>query len=387
VREPVLELLEQVVVDGDTDPLDGGEDLDQRQFDLGEQVGATAVGQLGVECGGEIENRPCLDHRRACDVLAHAVEAELAVLGGVVLEFAMQMPQRQVCQVVGALVGTGQVRRQRRVRGEPGDGEPPRRQGEQRALRVVHDLRQLGIGEEGRQRGVVLRGGGDEIDVGTRAVGGRDRDPVRLAGTRTPTAVDADADTARTGLHVRGQPVPERTGCERHAIDVEAGLGLRLDRVQRLEQAVAQDPELERVEYLMDGVAVPRLHDEVGRGDVEVEVADELVEAAVRDDLSQVRAQRLAGLARDRVGRVHQIVEGAVLVDPLRGRLRPDPGDTGEVVTRLAHQRGEIAVTVGADAVPVEDGVGGHAGEVGDALARVKDRDGVADELERVAVA
>ena len=90
---------------------------------------------------------------------------------------------------------------------------------------------------------------------------------------------------------MRSEPARHGARRERLAVDVEAGLCLRLDRVERLEQPVAQHPELEGVEHLVNGVTVPGLQGEVGGRDVQVEVTHQLVQAAVRDHLAQVGAQ------------------------------------------------------------------------------------------------
>lgn len=58
-------------------------------------------------------------------------------------------------------------------------------------------------------------------------------------------------------------------------VEVEAALGLVRCGVERLEEPLAQDAELEAVEDLVDLLAVPRGPLEVGDGHGQREVADE----------------------------------------------------------------------------------------------------------------
>jgi hypothetical protein len=58
-------------------------------------------------------------------------------------------------------------------------------------------------------------------------------------------------------------------GAEHPVLDLEALVGLRLDRRQRRVQPLAQDPELQRVEHLVHLLAVPLAEPQVARVDVE----------------------------------------------------------------------------------------------------------------------
>ena len=81
------------------------------------------------------------------------------------------------------------------------------------------------------------------------------------------------------------------------------------------------------------------------------------------------------------------LVQRAELRDPLGRRLRPDPGDAGQVVAGLTDQRGQVAVALRADAVSLGHRGRVHPGQFGDATDRVEHGDLVADQLEHVAVA
>ena len=57
-----LERLELVDVDGDAGLLHPGQQVDQRQLDVGQQPGAAAVLELLVQRGREVEHRPGVQH-------------------------------------------------------------------------------------------------------------------------------------------------------------------------------------------------------------------------------------------------------------------------------------------------------------------------------------
>ncbi len=76
-------------------------------------------------------------------------------------------------------------------------------------------------------------------------------------GRCVPTTASPDAPPVGGVL---GQPLPDRAGLQRAAAHVEALVDLGLDGGQRVEQPVAQHPELQVVEQPVDLVAVPRLH-------------------------------------------------------------------------------------------------------------------------------
>ena len=84
---------------------------------------------------------------------------------------------------------------------------------------------------------------------------------------------------------------------------------------------------------------------------VERDVAHQLGQLPVAHDAGEVLAQRVAGLALDRVDLRDQLVERAVLANPLRRGLLPDAGDAGQVVARVAAQRREVRVLRGRQAV------------------------------------
>ena len=65
--EVALERLEVVEVDGDAGLLHRGQQVDQRQLDVGEQPGATGLLDLAVEGVGEVEYGARVQHRRLGD--------------------------------------------------------------------------------------------------------------------------------------------------------------------------------------------------------------------------------------------------------------------------------------------------------------------------------
>jgi hypothetical protein len=108
---------------------------------------------------------------------------------------------------------------------------------------------------------------------------------------------------------VLGQPRRKLAGGEGSTVDVGGLLDDGLIGRQRGEQPVAQDAELQAVEDLVDGVAVPRLLSQLGDRHGEVEIADQLVDPTIADHIGQPLAQRLAGLSADLVDTRDDLVE------------------------------------------------------------------------------
>ncbi len=263
--------------------------------------------------------------------------------------------------------------------------QPAGVQGLHRALRVVHDLRSGRVLEPGAERRLVLLVETGEVDVCRGPAERRQRDGRRVAGALGPRPEDVDAHRA-LARGILLEPPGHLAGAEHGPLDVEAALGLVVDRLEGGEEPVAQHPELQPVEDPVDLLPVPRAALEVGDPDRKRHVADELVEPAVAQDAVEMLAQRLPGLALD-VGDVGDDAgEVAVLAEPLGRRLGADAGDAGQVVARLADEGGEVAVALGKDAVLRLDGLRRHPGQLGDALDGVEDGDVIGDELERVPV-
>ena len=376
-----------VGVDGHAGLLELGEHAHQRELDVAEQRRAAAVVELVVERLGEVEHRARLEHGGlAGRVVADAVEAELvAVVDGAGLELALEVAHGQVGQVVGALVGTGEVRRERGVALQPVEGPAARGERQHRALRVVEHLRHLRVGQPGSHGRVVLGAELGRVDPGRVAGAGRERQPGDLAGARAPGALHLDADPAVAGVLV--EPRPDLTRPGSRSVEVEARPVDLLHGLEGLEQPVAQHPELQAVEQGVDLLPVPRLHRQVGRHQRQLEVGDQRVELPVADHVPEVLAQRLPCLARDLLGPVDDVVEPVVLGDPLGRGLRPDARDAGEVVGGLADECGELGVARRREAVALLDGGGRHALHLRDAAHRVDDGGAVVDQLEGVAVA
>ena len=385
-----LQRLEVVDVDRDAGLLHQREQVDQRQLDLGEQAAAAPLLDLVVERVGEVDDRPRVQHRGVGGVGGHGVvegvEGQLPVVGRALLELALEVAQRQVGQVVGPLVGSGEVGRQGGVADQPPQRPPARRQRQHRALRVVQHLGARGVGEPRHQRRVVLGRDLAGVDPGAGAVGRREGQGPDLAGARAPPSLDGHARAALA--RVRGQPVGHLALAEADAGELEARLvdRLALD-VPRLQQSLAQHPELQGVEQGVHELAVPRLRLEVGGSQLEVEVADELVELPVADHVAEVLAQRLTLLARDLVGVGDDVVEAVVLLEPPGREPGTDARHAGQVVGRLPHDRRELGVAPRRDAVPRLDRLRGHPRELGDAAHRVEHRRPLGDQLEGVAVA
>ena len=316
-----VERVEVVGVDGDAVGLHAEQDVDERQLDVAQQRQRRLRLQLLLQDSPQLECRMGALHG---DLRATVVvEGQLAgvVVGG--HELTVQVADRQVGEVVGALVGLDQVGGQRGVGRDAGQRPSLGRKRMRLALGVVQHLGPGGIGQPV---------GEDLLVVGRELL---DRDPRRRAGgrgqgevlgTRTDRTRDADdLQTHRAGLGVLGQPRGKFS--RRDMRDGEVGRGVRGGRLvaapEVVEQPLAEGGELQGVEHLVDGVAVPlRGERQVGGAGGQVEVVDERVDAAVAQHVVEVLSQRLPRLARNGIDVGHQGVEGAVGVDPFRGGLR-----------------------------------------------------------------
>ena len=200
-----LERAQVLGVDGDAGALHRGEDADERQLDVAQQRGRGLRLELGVERVGELEHGAGPQHvgLRGGGVLAAVEpERELAVVVALGAQLAPEVAQRQVGQVVAALVRHGEVGRQRGVAGDAGQLPAARREGQRRPLRVVQRLGRRLVGEPGGDRLLVLlvqRLGGEP---GALAVVGRERDAGDVAGAGAPVARHVHAGAA-AGPRVR----------------------------------------------------------------------------------------------------------------------------------------------------------------------------------------
>ena len=126
----------------------------------------------------------------------------------------------------------------------------------------------FGSAEPGGERGLVGRvelvGG----DPGGGAVGRREREAGDVAGAGAPAAGHVHAD-ALAGGGVLGEPAGELRRAQHGHRDVEAGVVDLLLGGQRLEQPVAQHPELQAVEERVHLLAVPRPQRQVGGRELE----------------------------------------------------------------------------------------------------------------------
>ena len=165
------------------------------------------------------------------------------------------------------------------------------------------------------------------------------------------------------------------------------------DRLERGDGPVGQGPELERLEQLAGLVEVRRRRAQ--RLDVHArDVAHQRRRPGVAPYLLLRRDEAVAQLRAALGDVLVDAVDAAVVVDQLGRRLLADPRDAGEVVARVAAERGVLRIQRRRDA-----GAGQDAGlvverVVADAALVVEDADGavglglcVLDELVAVPVA
>ena len=137
----------------------------------------------------------------------------------------------------------------------------------------------------------------------------------------------------------------------------------------------------------MHTLTIPGAQREVDGREVQIEVPDQGVEPPVAQDLAQVFTQCLTLLAGDLVGVGDDVVETVVGVDPLGRVAGSDPGDPRQVVGGLPHQRRQLGVSMGRDAVLLLDRFRRHPGQIGNAAHGIEHRGVLGDQLEAVTVA
>ncbi len=241
------------------------------------------------------------------------------------------------------------------------------------------------VGQPLRQRLVIVAGEPGRVDPRTGTAGGGQRERRDDAGTPTPGATDVQAD-ALPATGMVGQPLGNLAGPQDARAHLETLVGLGFDRGQRRVQPLPQRPELQGVEELVDGFAVPRAQPKIDGGDVQRHVPGELGQGPVADHAGQMGAQRRTRLPAEFVHPVDELGQRPELLDPLRGGLLPHPGHRRQVVRGVTAQRGEVRVLHRGETVLRLDLRRREPGHVTDAAPGHQHRHLVGDELQRVPV-
>ena len=206
VVELGLEPLEVVDVDRDADLLHPHQRGDERELDLAQEAGAAVLLDRTVECSGQVEDRPCREHRRVAGRrVVEGVEAELVDVGRVLAQLSLEVAQGQVGQGVGTLVGLDEIGGEGGVDLEAGQLPSAGGEREARAVGVVEDLGATRVREPRSERRVVLGTDVGHVDPGGVSRRRRDGDREHLSRPRTPGAGDGDPDPL-AGRRVLVQP-------------------------------------------------------------------------------------------------------------------------------------------------------------------------------------
>ena len=233
-------------------------------------------------------------------------------------------------------------------RSSPASGPAAGGQRQHRALGVVQHLGDRGVGQPGADRRVVL--GGDVLDVEpgrrhrrrprTRARRRRRCPRARCPAPARPTRAPARACASSQPASAPGSSRVASSSKPESSISSSdssvANSRSRSTRNSRLSKSLCTSCRSHGCAARSVTVAVS------------VEVADQRVEPAVADHVAEVLAERVAGLALDLVGVGDDVVEAVVLGDPLGGGLGADPGDPGQVVGGLPHERRDLGVALRA---------------------------------------
>ena len=270
---------------------------------------------------GEVEHRAGVQHRGLAGAgVGPSRVSKLSwpgrvLLGRPCLQLALEVAQGQVGEVVGALVGPHEVRREGGVADQPGQRPAARRERQHRALRVVQHLGARSASPSQAATAASSSGvssaASNQAAVPSCAASATDQTspvPARQA-PWTATPVRPGRVRRRRARPASRRPRRAPAACPASSKPESSIVLLGL---QRLEEPVAQHPELQAVEERVHLVAVPRpAHQVVGR-DRQRQVDDEAVELAVADHVAEVGAQALPRLALDLVGVGDDVVEAVV---------------------------------------------------------------------------
>ena len=160
----------------------------------------------------------------------------------------------------------------------------------------------------------------------------------------------------------------------------------RRDSLVQVVDAAEEVAELESPEHLAQLRTVGWLQYELRGIAVELEIAPHRRELLGLACLVGVLGQVLAPSRRQLADVIEDALERAVLRHQLTRRLVPDPGNSGDVVRRVALQADEVRHLVRSDSVARLDAFGCVHVHVGDAAGRHHQAHVVGYELKRVAV-
>ncbi len=191
----------------------------------------------------------------------------------------------------------------------------------------------------------------------------------------------------RAGGH-RLEPHRQAALGQRRGVDLEADVGgRRLD--DRVEQPIPKALELQGVEQPLDLHALPGADPKLVDVHRQRHVAPQDRELLVAQHVVAVGEQVVAQLAALLAGVLDHALGGAVRLHQPGGGLVPHPRHPGQVVGRVAAERGDVDVALRRHTVAIQHGGGVVDARVGDTAGGHHHLDAglVVDELEGVAVA
>ena len=366
-----------------------------------EQPGHAALLQHRVQGVGQLGRGPGplgQRVRRLGLAVGVGVEGELAHRG---LVAAGQPPARvplgQVGQVERALAGQGQVGGERGVAGQAAELQAARGQRVHRPLGVVQRLGLLRVGQPGGQRALVVLGQRGRVEVGVGAVGGGQRQPVEHPGAAAPVPVAArpvrPPSVTCSASHSATSSGPSTSvSMSNPSASAAPSAGRRQwwRKIRSGKSAGAAPAGHGTAACRRAGAAAPGPR-EPGSARSGVTSSGTSLASSVSWRLrsTSARCSRRLSPARPLTSstRSTSCGQGAELHHPLGRGLLADPGDAGQVVARVAAQRGEVRVLGRGQPVLLGDRLRREPGHVADPAPGHQHRHVVADQLQHVPVA
>ena len=393
LAEFIGESIEHGRVCGNADVFHLTEQDRQRHLHVDEQRGLGAFLQARAQSRGkrvQVSGQLPGAHLGRTRARSHVAEIEESLRVTLLfLDHDAKHTREHILQLVGALIGMREVRRQHRVALDGAESPAARRKRMARTLRVVHD-KGRGRGQDLAECFLLLGAQFDGVDHERLVVRGEDK--AGDVATSGPHVALNEHSERRVGA----SPLGNVAGSIREGHrDLHLGhsLGRLVDAplphadARDLAHLLTQTTKFERIKETIDGCDIRGAAGQITGRHLKVHVGEQAIEAAVAHDVIHVFAQGRSALAADFVGPRQQVVQAVVLVNPLRGSLRADARNTGQVIRGLTHDCGNLGIAMRRHAVLVLHRLRSHTAQIAGPRARVQHGHIVSHRLEGVAVA
>ena len=242
---------------------------------------------------------------------SHVTEIEESLrVAFLFLDHDAKHTREHILQLVGALIGMREVRRQHRVELDAAEGPAARRERMTRALRVVHDQGR-GRGEDLGERFLLLGAQFDGVDHERLVVRGEDK-AGDIATSRPHVALNEHGERRMSASPLGNVARSIREG--HRDLDLSHSLGRLVDvplahaDARYLAHLLTQTTKFKRIKETIDGGDIRGAARQITGRHLKVHVGEQAIEAAVAHDVIQVFTQGRSALSTDLVSPRQQVV-------------------------------------------------------------------------------